>query len=308
MIDDIHIHFEEGQLSILNLCLGFLMFGVSLDIDFTAFRKVLAQPKSLAVGLVSQLVLLPLLSLALIYILNPHPSLALGMLLIAACPGGNVSNYAVHISGANTALSVTLTSISTLASALTTPLIFAFLQKHLPGQEVREITLSVWQMSSSLLKLIILPIILGFIFRRYFPGLTQKILPWIKQLSMLIFLSFVVFAVIGNFDNIKNYLYLVFWLVLIHNSLALAMGYFIGKPFGLAERDCQTISIETGIQNSGLGLILVFNFFDGLGGMALITAWWGIWHLLSSFLLARYFKNINNKNQPAQPSLSSDLN
>lgn len=269
------------------------MFGISLDIDFSAFRKVLVNPKSLAVGLASQLIFLPLLTLVLIYVLKPHPSLALGMLLIAACPGGNVSNYAVHLSGANTPLSVSLTSLSTLSSAITTPLIFAFLQDHLPGQIARPIELSMWQMISSLLKLIVVPLILGFAFRRFLPKLTTTILPWIKQLSMLIFLSFVVFALAGNFSNIKAYLYLVFWLVLIHNTLAMALGYFIGRPFRLEQRDRQTIAIETGIQNSGLGLVLVFNFFDGLGGMALITAWWGIWHLISSFVIARIFRNQN---------------
>ena len=293
MIDDIRINFDEGQLSLLNLCLGFLMFGVALDIDFSSFKKVLKNPKSLGVGLFSQLIILPLLTLGLIYLLKPHPSLAMGMLLIAACPGGNVSNYAVHISGANTALSVTLTSISTLASALTTPLIFTFLQDFLPGHDAKQISLSVWQMSGSLIKLIIFPILLGFAFKKYFSSFTAKILPWIKQLSMLIFLSFVVFALLGNFQNIKSFLYLVFWLVFIHNALALAVGFYIGKPFGLGLQDRQTIAIETGIQNSGLGLILVFNFFDGLGGMALITAWWGIWHLITSFALANVFKRMH---------------
>ena len=112
---------------------------------------------------------------------------------------------------------------------------------------------------------------------------------------MLIFLSFVVFAIVGNYENIKAYLSLVFVLVLIHNLSALAGGYYFAKIFGLETNDCRTISIETGIQNSGLGLILVFNFFDGLGGMALIAAWWGIWHLISSLSLALLWKRDGNR-------------
>jgi BASS family bile acid:Na+ symporter len=96
----------------------------------------------------------------------------------------------------------------------------------------------------------------------------------------------VIFAVAGNYENIVNYLSLVFFLVIIHNSLAYLMGYGIARTAKLSKKDARAISIETGIQNTGLGLILIFNFFDGLGGMALVAAWWGIWHLISGFFLA----------------------
>ena len=285
-IDSIRINFREGQLGLLNICLGFLMFGVALDLDFSEFKNILKNPKKLLVGLSSQLLLLPLLTLVLIYLLKPHPSLAMGMALVAACPGGNVSNYATHLSRANTALSVTLTSISTLFTAFTTPLLFTAMQLLLPDLSAKPIVVPVDKMIFSLIQLIGVPIFLGILMRKYLPALTAKVLPWIKQLSMLIFLSFVVFAIAGNFQNIKNYLPLIFWLVLIHNAVALLSGYTFAKMWHLNERDCRTISIETGIQNSGLGLILIFNFFDGLGGMALIAAWWGVWHLVSSFSLA----------------------
>jgi bile acid:Na+ symporter, BASS family len=123
-----------------------------------------------------------------------------------------------------------------------------------------------------------------------FPAFAAKIRRPVRQLSMLIFLGFVVFAVRGNFDNIVDYLHLIFLLVLAHNAIALVSGYWWAKANRLPRADARAISIETGIQNSGLGLILIFNFFDGLGGMAMIAAWWGVWHLISAFGLAMLWR------------------
>jgi BASS family bile acid:Na+ symporter len=119
--------------------------------------------------------------------------------------------------------------------------------------------------------------------------LTEKIEKPIRWLSMAIFIGFVVFAVVGNWDNIKNYIHLVFLLVFLHNGLAFLVGYGFSRLNRLPEKDARAISIETGIQNTGLGLVLVFNFFDGIGGMALVMACWGVWHLISGFALAMWW-------------------
>ena len=117
----------------------------------------------------------------------------------------------------------------------------------------------------------------------------------IRILSLLIFFSFVIFALIGNYQNIIDYVGKVFWIVLVHNSLGFILGYSWSKLFKAQERDARAISIETGIQNSGLGLILIFNFFDGIGGMAMITAWWGIWHIIAGFCLAMWWSRSAKK-------------
>ena len=127
--------------------------------------------------------------------------------------------------------------------------------------------------------------------QHFIPRVVDRIKKVVGILSLLIFLGFVIFAILGNISNIKDHLAKVFFIVLIHNTLGFLMGYFWGKFTGLEERESRTISIETGIQNSGLGLILIFNFFGGLGGMAIIAAWWGIWHLISGFGLAMYWRN-----------------
>ncbi|MBK8656384.1 MAG: bile acid transporter family protein [Haliscomenobacter sp.] len=142
----------------------------------------------------------------------------------------------------------------------------------------------------SIVQLILIPLAAGLVFRHYLPHLTARILGPIQKLSMVIFLGFVVFALYGNFSNIVRYLDLVFLLVAIHNGAALTMGYFWAKWNKVGEANARAIALETGIQNSGLGLVLVFNFFDGLGGMAIIAAWWGIWHLLSAFSLAMFWR------------------
>ncbi len=291
-IDSVQINFNPGQLFILNLCLAFLMFGVALDLRFDNFRALARSPKAPLVGLTSQLVLLPILTLGLIFFFRPAPSIALGMVLVAACPGGNVSNFAVHLANANAALSVLMTSISTLAAIIVTPLYFTYLAPFVPGTEAlrQQIYVDPLNMVSTIVQLILIPLFIGMFLHYRFPKLTARVKRPVRLLSMAIFLGFVIFAIYGNFDNIVDYLHIVFLIVLVHNALALLTGYWWAKGNGLGRQDARAISIETGIQNSGLGLILIFNFFNGLGGMAMIAAWWGVWHLISAFGLAMLWR------------------
>lgn len=290
-LDTVQINFKPEQLALLNVCLAFLMFGVALDLKIENFRYVWKHPKASLVGLGSQLLLLPLLTLGLIYLLQPPVSMALGMALVAACPGGNVSNFAVHLSRGNTALSVTLTSISTIVAIFSTPLIFAALVQLLPGGAAvaKDVAVSPWQMLSSIVQLILVPLLIGMALGHYFPAFKARIQRPVRILSMLIFIAFVVVAVMANWDNIVRYLSMIFFIVLLHNGLALAGGYNLARLFKLPASDARAIAIETGIQNSGLGLILIFNFFNGMGSMALIAAWWGVWHLISAFALSMWW-------------------
>lgn len=290
-IDLVRINFPDNGLVILNICLAFLMFGVALDIKLSDFKKLLLRPKSAAVGLFSEYLLLPILTIILIYIFRPHTSIALGMVLIACCPGGSTSNFMVHLSKANAALSVLLTSVTTLGAIVITPLAFEFWSSFIPATEnVIELKVEPADMIKTIVQLILIPVLIGIFVNEKYPVFTTKIRKWVSRLSLLIFFSFVVGALLLNGDSIKNHLLTVFWIVLIHNGLAFAMGYFTAKMFGEKEADARAISIETGIQNTGLGLILVFNFFDGLGGMALVLACWGVWHLISGFGLAMWWR------------------
>lgn len=291
-IDAVRINFNPDQLFLLNICLAFLLFGVALDLRISHFRQILQSPKSTLIGLLAQWILLPIMTVTLILIAQPPVSIALGMALVAACPGGNVSNYAVHLAGANAALSVTLTSISTLGAILVTPIYFTWLSQLIPGSEVYASTIQVesGQMLSTIVQLILVPIALGMGMRWRFPKFTARIRRGVGILSMIFFISFVILAIRANFQNIVDYLHIVFLLVFLHNLLALSGGYWLARWNGLTQADSRAISIETGIQNSGLGLILIFNFFNGLGGMAMVAAWWGIWHLISAFSLASWWR------------------
>lgn len=290
-IDQVVINFSPDKLFFLNICLGFLLFGVALDIQVSDFKKVAQSPKSVLVGMVSQLIWMPLLTLALIFILDLPVSMALGMVLVAACPGGNISNYAVHLAKANTVLSVLLTSISTMAAIVTTPLYFSLLSPIIPESEALRQTIYVdpWDMVSTILKIIVLPLIIGMGLKHYYPRFTEKIQSYVKAFSLIIFFGIVILAILGNIENIKNYLDDVIFIVLIHNAAAFVVGYYWAKAMGLVKLDARTVSIETGLQNTGLALILIFNFFNGLGGMALVAACWGIWHMISGFALAKWW-------------------
>lgn len=287
-IDDIVINLNDGNLFVLNIILSFLMFGVALDIRIEDFKQLFQSPKIPLVGLLSEYLFLPLLALGLIYLIQPHPSIALGMLLVSVCPGGSVSNYMVHRSKGNSALSVLLTSFTTTAAIVITPLAFGFWASIHPETSALLKTLDIdpQKIIKTVIFLILIPVSIGMFINHRYPKLTAQIKKPVSSLSMLVFLAFVCFALIKNYTQMQDYLHIVFFIVLIHNGLALLGGYQIARGFRLSKRDARAISIETGIQNSGLGLVLAFQIFEGLGGMVLILAWWGIWHLISGFGLS----------------------
>ncbi|NRA49529.1 MAG: bile acid:sodium symporter family protein, partial [Phaeodactylibacter sp.] len=153
-----------------------------------------------------------------------------------------------------------------------------------------DISVSPLSMVTTIVQLILVPLLIGMALHAKFPKITAVLKKPVRMLSMAIFIGFVIFALYANYDNIINYLYIVFYLVVIHNAVALISGYQWALRNGLPQADARAISIETGIQNSGLALILIFNFFDGLGGMALVAAFWGVWHLISAFSLAMWWQ------------------
>ena len=301
-IDAIRINFSQNNLLALNLCIAFLMFGVALDLKISDFKRVVTFPKALAIGLTSQLLFLPLMTLVLLWFWQPAPSIALGLFLVSVCPGGNISNFAVHYGRGNAALSVTMTSIVTIGAVLITPLSFAFWAGLLPETRelLRTIAIDPIEIFKIMVQLILIPLIAGMLINHHFPGFTGKIRKTVKSMSLLIFASFIIVAVASNHTIITNYLYLVFALVVLHNLLALLGGFSIARIGRLSVRDSKAICMETGIQNAGLGLVLIFNFFSHLGGMMLVAAFWGVWDLVSGFLLSVYW-NRTSKNQPDLP-------
>lgn len=296
-IDQIQVHFNRESLFFLNILIGFMMFGVALDIKIEDFKNVLKSPKPIAVGLLCQYLLFPLGTLGLIYIFNPPASLALGMVLIAACPSGNMANYMTHRAKANVALSVSLNALIVLLSFISIPLVFKFWSSFVPNimSLGTLIEIPFFDMFILVTQLIIIPLGTGLFLNEKFPNIVAKIKKPISTVSLILFFGFIIGAVINNWDNVVKYLSLIFFIVLIHNALGLLVGYYTGKIFRLAEKDCQTLSIESSIHNTALGLIIIFQFFNGLGGMAIVAAWYGTWDLIAPFAVATYWSHKNGK-------------
>lgn len=264
------------------------MFGVALELKLDYFKAVFTRPRALLTGVLSQFILLPFITFLLTLVIAPFPSMALGMILVAACPGGNISNFISLMAKGNVALSVGLTAIATLSAIVVTPLNFSLYGYLHPETQsiLKAIHLNPADMVQTVVLLLGLPMALGIWVSNKYPGLTQRISRPIKILSIIFFAGFVVIAFAQNFTFFLDYIELVFLLVLLHNATALFTGYLTSRIARLDEAQTRSVTIETGIQNSGLALILIFNFFDGMGGMAIIAAWWGIWHILAGLSIA----------------------
>ncbi len=299
VLDHVRLNFSQAGLLALNITIAFIMFGVALDIKFQHFKDVIMNPKSAIVGVVSQFIFLPAITFLFIILLNPTPTVALGMILIAACPGGNISNFMSSLAKGNVALSVSLTAVATLAATFMTPLNFALWGKLFTnhynsagaGNYLVPIEIDFLQMIQTVVILLGIPVILGLLFSQYLPKFTGKIKKPIRKLSIVIFIGFVIILLSANFNHFLRFIHLVFLIVLIHNALALGTGFILSSAFKLPRINRRTITIETGIQNSGLALVLMFNpkIFPPeleLGGMTIIAAWWGVWHIISGLALA----------------------
>lgn len=300
VLDTIRLNFTEDSLSFLNITIAFIMFGVALGLKIDNFKKIILSPKPVAVGVFSQFVLMPALTFLLVLAINPSPSIALGMILVAACPGGNISNFISSLSHGNVELSVSLTGIADLSAIVMTPVNFAFWASLYSSTTdlVIPIEIDFYEMMKIMLILLALPVTVGMLFSYKLPKITEKIIKPIKIASIIIFLIYIIGALVLNFEYFIEYIHLIALIVLIHNALALTTGFSIARIFKLSKRDTRTITIETGIQNSGLGLVLIFNpnLFDGNGGMAFIAAWWGIWHIISGLAIGFFWSKKPEEN------------
>ncbi|WP_394970625.1 bile acid:sodium symporter family protein [uncultured Croceitalea sp.] len=299
IIDNVHINFDSNTLWALNLALAFIMFGIALEISLNDFKTLFKKPKIVLTGVFSQFLLLPIVTFLLVITIKPLPSIALGMFMVAACPGGNISNFITHLSKGNAALSVTLTAIATLLAIVMTPLNLHFWGSLYGPTELllKEVAISPFEMIKLVAFLLGLPLFLGMWLNYIKPKLAIQLSRFFKIGSLLFFIVLVFLALYKNLDIFLEYIIYVFWIVLLHNLLAFLTGFSLAKAMRFSKENIRSITIETGIQNSGLGLLLIFTFFDGLGGMALLTAFWGIWHLISGLVLASFwgYKPIKKK-------------
>ncbi len=291
-VDTLHLHFNPSQMVVLNMAMAFLMFSVALDVRFSDFRKVVEFPQSVGVGLLAQFLVFPLLTLGIIALFQPPVSVAMGMVLVSMCPSGNMTNFLVHFARANVPLSVTLNAIIILSATFVTPAGFLFWSKFIPESEAlrQSFELKFVDMALIIIELIVAPLLLGMWLNEQRPMFVARIRSWAQRISLLIFFAILLLALLANSDNLVQYLGFVFLLVAVHNAAALSNGFLLGTLFRLPRLDRRTLAFEGGVHNTALGLLLIFKFFGGLGGMALIAAWWGIWDLVTGMGLAYYWR------------------
>ncbi len=289
----------------LNIVLALVMFGIALDIKPKTFVDVFKNPKAALVGLLSQFILLPALTFCLAILFKGwiSPMMGLGMILVAACPGGNISNFITSLAKGNTALAVTLTGATTGLAVIMTPLNFSFWGnlyiKFLDKRSILaipELQIPLMDVFTTIVIILGIPVVLGILCNQYLPNLAAKLRKLLKPLSTLFFIALVIIIFASNFQVFLQCIQYIFLVVLVHNALAFGLGFSAGKLFRMPFKDAKTVSIETGIQNSGLGLALLLNpkIFDPVmwannGGMLVITAWWGVWHIVAGLLIAYLF-------------------
>jgi len=291
MIDQVQLNFNPQGLFIINLAIGLMMLWVALEMKMDDFKRILVAPKAPLIGLGAQFILLPAFTFLLTRLLRLPPSISLGMILVAACPGGNLSNIITYLARGNCAISVSMTAVSTIAAVIMTPLNLSLWGSLNPDTVpiLKRVSLSPLDVFVTVFIILGIPLCIGLALANTFPSLASKVRRPFKIFSLVFFIAIVGAALAVNWQHFINYVGLVFFGVLIHNALALNIGFWTGRLLRLSEADTRAVSIEVGIQNSGLGLVLVFNFFGGLGGMAILVAWWGIWHIIAGLTTAFIF-------------------
>ncbi|MBR1522211.1 MAG: bile acid:sodium symporter family protein [Bacteroidales bacterium] len=300
-IDSIQVSLNAGGMNTINIILALVMYGVALGIKPAIFIEVFRKPKSVLLGMLCQLVLLPAFTCLLAIALTGwiSPMMGLGMILVASCPGGNISNFMSSLAKANVELSVSLTAISTALAVVLTPFNFwawgsVYLHSAAVSAEIPTLVIPLWDVFKTIFILLGIPLVLGILTSHYLPKVAAALKKPLQWLSIIIFIAMVVLSFGSNIDAFLKCIRYIFLVVLIHNALALSIGFGVASAFRVPFRDRRTLTIETGIQNSGLGLALMlgtslFAGFPPHGGMLVITAWWGIWHIISGLTIATIF-------------------
>ncbi|QGG42129.1 bile acid:sodium symporter family protein [Aeromicrobium yanjiei] len=290
-VDSISIAFNESSLTLLKVVIGAILFGIALDTRVEDFRAALRKPRAMAVAIAGQFVLLPAITFALTLVLDVRGSVALGMILVACCPPGNVSNILTHRARGDVALSVSMTAVSNVLAIFLMPLNFALWGGWHPTGDafLRDIDVTPWDMLSEVVLVIGVPFALGLTVARLWPRVAAAAHTWVSRIAFLGLAAIILVGVAKNWDIFTDYIGVVLLAVFLHDALALALGYGIARGTGLDDYSRRAMTFEVGIRNAGLGLLLVFQFFDGLGGMALVAAWWGIWDIIAGLVLATWW-------------------
>jgi BASS family bile acid:Na+ symporter len=267
-IDDLSIAFDPAQLTTLKVVLGLILLGIAMDTKVDDFRRALSQPRAMAAGV--------------------RGSVALGMILVACCPPGNVSNILTHRAKGDVALSVSMTAVGNVIAIVMLPINFSFWgHLHPTGREhFATIRVAPWDMLSEVLLVIALPFALGLAISHLLPGVARRSHRAVGVISFVALGAIILVSMVRYWGIFTEHIGTVAIAVFLHDALALALGFAIARAFRLDEGSTRAMTFEVGIRNAGLGLLFVFTFFGGLGGMAVVAAWWGVWDIIAGLVLA----------------------
>jgi len=291
-VDAIRIAFDEGSITTLRIVLALILLGVALDTRVSDFVRAARHPWAILVVVVAQFLVLPAITFVLTLALDLRGSIALGLILVACCPPGNVSNILTHRAGGDVAMSVSMTAVGNVLSIFLMPVNLAFWGSlHPSGQELlREISLDPLEILLEILLVIGLPFVVGTFLAHRFPRFAARARRVVGPVAFIGLAAIIGVGIASNWAIFTAYIGLVVVAVFAHDALALALGYVIGRAARLPEASVKASTFEVGIRNAGLGLLLVFSFFDGLGGMALVAAWWGIWDIIAGLTVAAVWR------------------
>lgn len=262
--------------------LGIIMFGMGMTMTLADFKGVMQSPKAVFIGVAAQFMVMPSLAFMLCKLFNLAPEIAIGVILVGCCPGGTASNVITYMAKGNTALSVACTSVSTLLAPLLTPAIFYLLASQW-------IEINAWSMLSSILQVVLLPIVLGLIVRGILKHNIQYYMPAMPLISVVAIVAIVAAIIAGSKGQILESGLLILAVVILHNGLGYLLGYWASHLFKLPYADRKAVAIEVGMQNSGLGVALAAVHFAASPITAVPSAIFSLWHNISGPALATYW-------------------
>ncbi|MBS4223581.1 bile acid:sodium symporter family protein [Lederbergia citrea] len=264
----------------ISILLGIIMFGMGMTLSTDDFKEVFKQPKKVAIGVIAQFTIMPLIALGLAIAFKLPPEVAAGVILVGCCPGGTSSNVMTFLARGNVALSVVITSVTTLLAPIVTPALILLLAS-------RWLPVSAGDMFLSVVKIVLIPIILGLVAKILFRTQVEKSVKALPLVSVVAIVAIVAAVVSANQQKIAETGLLILLVVILHNSLGYLLGFWAARLFKMNYPDQKAISIEVGMQNSGLGAALAAAHFSPLA--AVPSAIFSVWHNISGSLLSTWW-------------------
>jgi len=283
----------------LALVLATMVFSIALELKIEDFKRVSQTPRAVIAGLIPQFILLPVGTWAATMLLDLPPNVEAAMILVAACPGGSLSNVITHFGRGNTALSVSVSAVAALLALVMTPFNFAWMVSSNPvtASWMRSLSIDPSGIWLSLLVMLAIPMLLGMTTAYKLPQLAAKLTKPLANFSLVALFAFIVLGLLKERSTLTLALLPTLALVIAHNASGLALGWLTSKAFRVSTRDRRAIMIEGGMQNSGLALGIIALQFGNDLGMVTVAGLWGIWHIVSGLSCAYVWRAQDRNNQ-----------